>query len=100
MKRTPILVVILACSISLALGAALWAQVPANATAEKPNNRPNLQKWEHLALEHGGASVADSPELAQQIKALGNEGWELVDVEAIVDTGTTTKTIYFFKRPR
>ena len=33
-----------------------------------------------------------------KINQLGKDGWQLVDVEASVKDGTTSKRIYFFKR--
>jgi hypothetical protein len=78
------------------LSAGLWAQDPEeNSPAGGP--RPG---WQHLALESPGAGVTGSPDLARKINRLGDEGWELVDVEAIHTAGSTTKTVYFFKRPK
>jgi hypothetical protein len=31
---------------------------------------------------------------------VGNEGWELVDVEGIIENGSTKTTVYYFKRPK
>jgi hypothetical protein len=45
-------------------------------------------QWEHLAM----------PTDAGILSRLGEEGWELVDVETIVENGTTKKAVYFFKR--
>ncbi len=57
-------------------------------------------KWQHLALTHNGPRVSGEGELSRQIEKLGDEGWELVDVSAIVRNGTTEQTVLYFKRPR
>ena len=75
----------------------VWAQAP--AIPEAPPS-PHPQAWEHLAFEHQGASLKRDTKLAREITRLGNEGWELVDVETISDAGTTTSKIFFFKRPK
>lgn len=37
--------------------------------------------------------------MARKIVQLGDEGWELVDVETFQKNGTKDKLICFFKRP-
>ncbi len=85
--------------VGLFLGtiAYVWAQAPAIPDAPPT---PHRQAWEHLAFEHQGASLKRDAKLAREITRLGNEGWELVDVETISDAGTSTSKIFFFKRPK
>ena len=66
-----------------------------SSPAQSQDDR-HVQSWKHLALTSDGEEHAT---LAQQINRLGNEGWELVDVENFVSAGETTKTVYFFKKP-
>ena len=56
------------------------------------------QEWQHLAFEHEGTSIAGSPDLVRRINSLGDEGWQLVDVESIGTDGSKSKMIFFFKR--
>jgi hypothetical protein len=52
-------------------------------------------QWEHLAMPtETGILKGAGP----QINKLGDEGWELVDVETTVVNGTTRNAVYFFKR--
>jgi hypothetical protein len=83
-------------------GGTLALYFAANIGAQSPNQDavPKVpQAWRHLALEHEGKSVTDQPELARKINSLGDEGWQLVDVESIAEGGTTTRIVFFFKRP-
>lgn len=54
--------------------------------------------WQHLALTN---TIGETPmsELARNINKLGREGWEMVSVGNITESGTTTKTIFYFKKP-
>lgn len=54
--------------------------------------------WQHLALTN---VIGETPksELAKNINKLGREGWEMVSVGNIIESGTTTKTIFYFKKP-
>lgn len=74
--------------------ASLWAQ---ETNGHSP--RPGRGKWQHLAFEQEGAGISKNPELARKINHLGSEGWELVDVETMIENGTTQKCVYYFKRP-
>ncbi len=62
-------------------------------------------KWQHLALSEkvgiGQVRSQDGSdaELSKTIVRLGQEGWELVCVANFSDSGTTRKTVYYFKRP-
>lgn len=93
--KNRILIYITAGSIALFVVANIWSQ------SAKPDASPKApQAWQHLALENEGKSVITSPDLAKKINSLGDEGWELVDVESVIEAGTTTKTVFFFKRPK
>ena len=70
-----------------------------NQTAATPTPPPVPQTWEHLAMEVPGEKLS-TPEISGKIIKLGNDGWELVDVETIIRSGATKKMIYFFKRPK
>ncbi len=59
---------------------------------------PQTKEWQHLAMTN---VIDETPrsELARNINKLGREGWELVTVGNIIESGTTTKTIFYFKKP-
>ena len=93
--KNRVLIYVASGSLALYLAASLWAQSPS------PDASPKAPKaWRHLALTHEGKSVMDAPDLARKIDSLGDEGWELVDVESVVDAGVTTRIVFFFKRPK
>ena len=72
-----------------------WSEdTPQNAEQQ------NVKKWEHLALSRDAAKGLADGEFSRQINELGMAGWELVDVENFTENGSTTKTVYFFKRPK
>lgn len=82
----------------LSLGiAASFAATPADNPRESSHT---AKPWECAALAHDGAEVVGDEALAAQIMKMGNEGWELVSVSTVVKDGTTTKTIFYFKRPK
>jgi hypothetical protein len=60
--------------------------------------KPSAIMWQHLALTQ---TIGETPrgELAQNINKLGREGWELVSVGNITESGTTTQTVFYFKKP-
>jgi hypothetical protein len=93
--KNNLLTYIALCSLALMVAGGLWAQNPKPDLAAKAPHA-----WQHLAMEHEGKSVTGSPDLARKINSLGDEGWQLVDVEAVTEAGTTTKIIFFFKRPK
>ena len=84
--------------------ALLVAYTIAHAQEERPapQSEPTeaAQPWQHLALqqESAGDQFSDR-EFAKKINRIGADGWELVDVENFSADGSTTKTVYFFKRP-
>lgn len=93
--KNSILICIAGGCLALYLATSIGAQSPkSDSAAAVP------QAWRHLALTHEGKSVLDAPDLARKIDSLGDEGWQLVDVESIVEAGTTTKVVFFFKRPK
>jgi hypothetical protein len=88
---------ILLSSIIIILCAIIAVQVLAQGT--NPDQKTPLTKgWQHLALTNVIGQTPNS-ELARNINKLGREGWELVSVGNIVESGTTTKTIFYFKKP-
>ena len=60
--------------------------------------KPLTTGWQHLAITN---MIGETPkaELARSINKLGREGWEMVSVGNIIESGTTTKTIFYFKKP-
>ena len=60
--------------------------------------KPSVAQWQHLALTHVIGKTPQN-ELARSINKLGREGWELVSVANVSESGTTTKTVFYFKKP-
>ncbi len=62
------------------------------------HEKPSAKGWEHCAITN---TIGETPasELARGINDLGRKGWELVSVANIADSGTTAKTVFYFKRP-
>jgi hypothetical protein len=88
---------VLLLGLILLLGALVamqvWAQGP-----DDSQEKPAATAWQHLALTQTlGETPAD--DLARNINKLGREGWELVSVGNITKAGTTTKTVFYFKKP-
>jgi len=86
----------IAASVVICLGALLAAGLAAQNESRAPAATP--AGWQHLALPHDTHQGVGTPELSRQINQLGRDGWQLVDVEGIVEDGTTVRTVYFFKR--
>jgi hypothetical protein len=64
----------------------------------RDENKPSTTGWQHLAMTN---IIGETPkaELARNINKLGREGWEMVSVGNIIESGTTTKTVFYFKKP-
>jgi len=60
--------------------------------------KPAITGWQHLAFTY---IINETPkaELARNINKLGREGWEMVSVGNIIESGTTVKTVFYFKKP-
>ncbi|MBL7140568.1 MAG: hypothetical protein ISS74_06630 [Planctomycetes bacterium] len=82
-----------------ATAAVLWAAGGDGAAPPAPAAPVAPAQWEHLALQHEAARVIGDADLSQRIRGLGREGWELVGVTNCAKDGTTTQSIFFFKRP-
>lgn len=76
----------------LAAATCLWAAAPESSRASRA--------WEHLALEQDAAQGISTPAFARQINQLGDAGWELVTVTTHQNGGSTTKSVFYFKRPK
>jgi hypothetical protein len=65
---------------------------------DRDEAKPSPTAWRHLALTN---IIGETPktELAANITKLGREGWELVSVDSIEESGTTTQTVFYFKKP-
>lgn len=77
---------------------------PARAQEDVADTPPAAEaktvvKWQHLALNDNARKRFGGTELARKINSLGEEGWEMVSVLNFQEEGTTTKTVYYFKRP-
>ncbi len=92
MKKTPILPYLLTGIAIVAVTYITWSQ-----DTDPPQQ---VIKWEHLALSRETARGLADGEFSRKINTLGMSGWELVDVENFNGNGTTTETVYFFKRQK
>ena len=94
--RTPTmkLALPLAIAAGMALTLQLWSQ-----DDPKVASGGAQAGWQHLALAHPADKDWDDRELAKQINKLGREGWEMFSVLNFDKGGTTSNTIYYFKKP-
>ena len=83
-------VVIILCSV---IAMQVWARDRSGDNVKK-----STRQWQHLALTNVIDQTQQS-ELASDINRLGREGWELVSVGNVSESGTTAKTIFYFKKP-
>ncbi len=61
------------------------------------NEDPRGPRWQAMALTQSMNRTSNS-EIARRINQAGHDGWELVSVEGIMEDGTTTHTVYYFKK--
>jgi hypothetical protein len=79
--------------LALALTACSPTQIPTSGA-----DGAGPRRWQHLALEQDAKRPMSDPEFTKKINQLGDDGWELVAVDSVLDSGTTVRRIYFFKR--
>lgn len=80
----------------------LWFNVQADpevpAGSESREASPQRIQWEHLALPRDASKPFAEPDFSRKINQIGDQGWELVNVLNFAREGTTTRTVYYFKR--
>ena len=76
----------------------ICAIVAAKVWAADGGNNPSADKWQYLAFKSKIEPDSPTAEAGKTITKLGKEGWELVSVDSHSEAGTTTKTVYYFKR--
>ena len=76
----------------------ICAIVAATVLAADGGNDASAEKWQYLAFKSKIEPDSPTAEVGKTITKLGKDGWELVSVENHSTSGTTTKTVYYFKR--
>ena len=76
----------------------ICAIVAAKVLAVDGGSAASAEKWQYLAFKSKIEPDSPTAEAGRTITKLGKEGWELVTVENHCESGTTTKTVYYFKR--
>lgn len=65
---------------------------------------PQAQRWEYTFLTHDAKGIVSSyvdEERAEELNALGNDGWELVAAIPVTEkNGALYRVTYVFKRPQ
>ena len=89
--RTLVLAVILLVGVVTAIQALAQNQ-------SEDDRYPRGRRWQAMALTQTLGKMSNS-ELATKINKAGRDGWELVSVEGIMESGTTTQIVYYFKKP-
>lgn len=83
----------------LAFAALIIALVALGLTSPQAQDEPGTTSWQHLAMERDATLPLSTGDFAQKINQVGRDGWELVTVLNFDEEGTTTKTVYYFKKP-
>lgn len=76
----------------------ICAIVAAKVLAAGGGSDASAEKWQYLAFKSKIEPDSPTAEAGKTITKLGKEGWELVSVDSHSEAGTTTKTVYYFKR--
>jgi hypothetical protein len=85
--------------VVLGLAIVLMLSIAGQGTS-KAAGETGVKQWEHLAMTVEAENGFGGADTSRKIVQLGSDGWELVDVETVAKDGTTTKVVYFFKRPK
>ena len=93
----PTITNLLIATISVSLGITLWAAETKQDEEAQPASP--VKQWQHLALQQEVENQFGDREFASKINKLGQDGWELVTVTNLTVDGSTTKSVYFFKKP-
>ena len=94
-KRKSVKIKMLLACVIILICAVITVKVLA---AEHEGRELSTTKWQYLALTHELVRDVSSDGLGTRITKLGQDGWELVSVENFSESGTTTKTVFYFKR--
>ena len=76
----------------------ICAIVAAKVWAADGGSNASSEKWQYLAFKSKIESDSPTAETGKTITKLGREGWELVGIENHSEAGTTTKTVFYFKK--
>ncbi len=83
--------------LSATVCVALMVASGMHAQEDPPAVGAGAVQWQHLAMTQ---TVGEKQALTggPEINKLGNQGWELIDVETISWEGTTRQVVYYFKK--
>jgi hypothetical protein len=76
----------------------ICAIVAAKVLATDGGSDASAEKWQYLAFKSEIELDSPTAKAGKTITKLGREGWELVGIENHSEAGTTTKTVYYFKK--
>lgn len=76
----------------------IFAIVAVKALAAVDESGASTEQWQYLAFKSKIDPDSPTAEVGKTITKLGKDGWELISVENHLESGTTTKTVYYFKR--